>query len=126
MMCGFERGFGRKGRGFEDKIRRDLESRGIRYEYESIKLEYTIIHPYTPDFILPNGIIVETKGWFLSKDRTKHLAIKKAYPHLDIRFVFQRANQPLSKKSKTTYEEWCKKHKFIYSIGFIPNEWLED
>ena len=32
---------------------------------------------YTPDFVLPNGVIIETKGRFVAADRRKHLEIKK-------------------------------------------------
>ena len=47
---------------------------------------------YKPDFVLPNGIIIETKGQFLSSDRTKHKLIAKQNPLLDIRFVFSNPN----------------------------------
>ena len=43
---------------------------------------------YTPDFWLPNNIVVETKGFFTVQDRQKHIWIKEQYPKLDLRFVF--------------------------------------
>ena len=49
-----------------------LRSRGIDPQYEAIKLKYTkpeSPHTYTPDFILPNGIIIETKGVFDAADK---------------------------------------------------------
>ncbi|GAB5503473.1 hypothetical protein [Pyruvatibacter sp.] len=83
--------------------------------YESMSLPY--IRParkvnYKPDWPLPNGIIVETKGRFTAADRTKHQLVKRAHPHLDIRFIFY--NNPevtkLSKNSRTTVADWCRKN----------------
>jgi hypothetical protein len=75
------------------------------------------------DFELPNGIIIEVKGWFKPADRTKHLSIKKQHPDLDIRFLFDNANKRLSKTSRTTYAQWCQKHGFKYAEKTIPKEW---
>lgn len=83
-------------------------------------------HSYTPDFILPNGIIVETKGIFESSDRQKHLLIKKQYPHLEIRFVFTNPQNKLYKGSKTTYAMWCTKNGYKFAKSYIPDEWLRD
>ena len=60
-------------------------------KYEAFQIIYTIPSRqtrYTPDFVLPNGIIIETKGRFMPADRQKHLLIKAQYPDLDLRFVF--------------------------------------
>lgn len=76
--------------------------------------------------MLPNGIIIEVKGYFFSKDRVKHLEVQKAYPDLDIRFVFDNSKTRLSKASKTTYGQWCDKHNFMYADKFIPESWLEE
>lgn len=92
-------------------------------------MTYTIpesVHKYTPDFILPNGIIIEAKGLFETADRQKHLLIKKQYPHLDIRFVFQNPNNRLYKGSKTTYADWCKKHGYQYATKLIPSAWFKE
>lgn len=83
-------------------------------------------HIYTPDFVLPNGIIIEAKGLFETDDRQKHLLVKKQYPHLEIRFVFSNPNTKIYKGSKTTYAAWCEKHGYMYAKGFIPDEWLSD
>lgn len=83
-------------------------------------------HKYTPDFILPNAIIVESKGIFETADRQKHLYIKEQYPHLDIRFVFSNPAHKLYKGSKTTYAMWCKQHDFKYAKELIPSEWFEE
>jgi hypothetical protein len=83
-------------------------------------------HIYTPDFRLPNGIFIETKGRFVLEDRKKHLLIKQQSPELDIRFVFQNAKNKLRKGSKTTYADWCTKNGFQYCEGTIPSEWLAE
>lgn len=112
---------------FEDKIAGDLRERGVPFSYESMTIRYTPkIKAYKPDFILPNGIIVETKGWFTSADRTKHLLIKEQHPELDIRFVFQRAANLINPKSKTTYAMWAKQHGFKWAWGRIPEEWIKE
>ena len=80
---------------------------------------------YTPDFVLPNGIIIETKGRFTVADRRKHILIKKQHPKLDIRFVFENENSKLRKGSKTSYGKWCEKHGFLYCNRVIPEKWLK-
>lgn len=100
----------------------------MAYKYEEFKIKWKDekLRTYTPDFLLPNGIIIETKGRFTSEDRRKHIEVRKQYPDLDIRFVFQRANAPLYKGSKTSYAMWCKKHKFLWAEKQIPDEWLAE
>lgn len=113
--------------GLEEDVDSTLKNAGIDGEYEQHKIEYVqpaTKHKYTPDFRLPNGIFVETKGRFVTADRKKHLLIKEQHPELDIRFLFQNANSRLSKKSKTTYAQWCQKHGFLYAEKVIPAEWL--
>tara|TARA_R110001606_G_scaffold60362_2_gene142301 strand:+ start:1387 stop:1647 length:261 start_codon:yes stop_codon:yes gene_type:complete len=80
---------------------------------------------YTPDFELPNGIIIESKGRFVSADRKKHLKVKEQYPKLDIRFVFSNSRGKINKGSKTTYAMWCDKYGFKYADKEIPEKWLK-
>jgi hypothetical protein len=82
------------------------------------------VSKYTPDFVLPNGIIIETKGRFLTADRQKHQLIQEQHPELDIRFVFTSSKAKISPTSKTTVAEWCDKNGFKYADRFIPDEWL--
>ena len=81
---------------------------------------------FTPDFILPNGIIIEVKGLFNSSDRKKHILVKDQHPDLDIRFVFSNSKSKLYKKSKSTYRDWCIKHGFLYADKDIPQEWIKE
>ena len=102
-----------------------LEGLGVSYEYEPEKLSYTIEHNYTPDFVLPNYIYLETKGYWDPADRRKVLAVKRDNPDVDLRMVFQSPFNTISKKSKTTYAQWCEKHDIPWtSFHNIPLEWL--
>lgn len=115
--------------GLEEQIARQLQAAGLDVAYESQRIEYTKPEKkakYTPDFPLPNGIIVETKGRFLTEDRQKHLLIKAQRPDLDIRFVFSSSRARISKQSATTYAAWCDKHGFKYADKFIPAAWLKE
>src|SRR6056300_1667398 len=105
-----------------------LTKLNIKFEYESIKIEWEDLayRTYTPDFILDNGIIIETKGMFTAIDRRKHLAIKKQHPTLDIRFVFENSRRKLRKGAKSTYGEWCIKYGFRYYDRIIPEDWLKE
>ena len=113
--------------GLEESISSQIESKGIEVLYETEKVTYIIPaseHKYNPDFKLPNGIRVETKGRFVAADRKKHLLVKAQNPELDIRFVFSNSKNKISKNSKTTYADWCEKNGFKYADKFIPEEWF--
>ena len=114
--------------GLESKVSAQLTEAGVSFEYETFKIEYQVneTRKYTPDFILPNGIIVETKGRFVAADRKKHLLIQRQHLFLDIRFVFSNSNAKLNKGAKSTYADWCQKHGFLYADKFIPEEWLHE
>jgi hypothetical protein len=114
--------------GLEEVISNKLAENNIDGEYEKHKIKYVkpaTEHTYTPDFKLPNGIFVETKGRFVTEDRKKHVLIRKQHPELDIRFVFQNSKNKIRKGSPTTYADWCNKHGFKYADKVIPQEWLD-
>jgi hypothetical protein len=115
--------------GLEDTIAAKLKADGVPYRYEEVVINY--IKParkakYTPDFVLENGIIIESKGRFVVADRQKHLFVKEQHPELDIRFVFSNSKQRISKASTTTYADWCIKHGFKFSDKSIPDEWIRE
>lgn len=113
--------------GLEYNIAKQLDNLGIAVEYETIKVPYQRkVSTYKPDFLLPNGIIIEGKGRFKPEDRSKHLLIKEQHPELDIRFVFSNSSNKLNKNSKTTYASWCGRHNFKFADGLVPKEWLEE
>jgi len=114
--------------GLEIKVAELLNKLKVDYGYECIKIEWEDLayRTYTPDFVLSNGIIIETKGMFTAADRRKHLAVKKQHPKLDIRFVFENSKRKLRKGAKSSYGEWCIKHDFRYYDRVIPEDWLKE
>jgi hypothetical protein len=114
--------------GLEIKVKDYLKEHKVKFKYEAIKIEWEdlMYRTYTPDFVLPNGLIIEVKGLFTASDRRKHLAIKKQHPNLDIRFVFESSKRKLSKGAKSTYATWCEKNKFLYADRIVPEDWLKE
>ena len=115
--------------GLEDRISGQLKSLSVPVKYEEFKIKYLVpesLHTYTPDFELPNGIIIESKGRFVAADRKKHLLVQQQHPKLDIRFVFSNSKAKISKGSKTSYADWCIKHGFLYADKLIPEGWISE
>lgn len=114
--------------GLERSVAKELADLGVAFGYEDQKVEYKVseVRKYTPDFTLPNGVIIETKGRFTTYDRKKHLLIQRQNPFLDIRFVFSNPNSKLYKGSKSTYASWCEKNGFMYAKKSIPKEWIDE
>jgi len=114
--------------GLEKKLADELKVLKVKFSYESLKIEWEDLayRTYTPDFVLNNGIIIESKGMFTAADTRKHLAIKRQHPKLYIRFVFENSRRKLRKGAKSTYGEWCYKYGFLYTSRVIPEEWLKE
>lgn len=114
--------------GLEKKLADELKTLKVKFSYESLKIEWEDLayRTYTPDFILDNGIIIESKGMFTAADRRKHLAIQRQHPKLDIRFIFENSRRKLRKGAKSTYAEWCIKYNFRYGTRVVPEEWLKE
>lgn len=114
--------------GLEKKLSDALTALKVEFSYESLKIEWEDLayRTYTPDFILNNGIIIESKGMFTTADRRKHLMIHKQHPKLDIRFIFENSRRRLSKGAKSSYGEWCYKHGFLYDTRVVPEAWLKE
>ena len=110
----------------EEKVADLLVELGVDYDYESEKLKYIIEHTYCPDFILTNGVYLECKGYWDSKDRRKVKQVIKDNPDVDLRMVFQSPYNKISKRSKTTYAQWCDRNKIKWcSYQKIPLDWLQ-
>ena len=94
-------------------------------QYECRKVFYVTEHTYTPDFELPNGVILEVKGYWAPEDRAKLKAVLKHNPELDIRMIFQRPQTRINRKSRTTYAAWCEKNSILYCAATsIPTDWF--
>lgn len=109
-----------------------MDEEGIVWLYEPDQFEWSPpvkIKKYKPDFkiMCKDGsyFYVEYKGYLRPEDKVKMKAMKLQHPKLDIRFVFQRANKPIYKGSKTTYAMWAEKLGYLWSEGRMPKEWLE-
>jgi len=118
---------GYKG-SLEKSVAQNLTEQKIKFKYETVKIEWEECkyHTYTPDFILPNGIIIETKGWLRIGERQKHICIKEQHPELDIRFVFTNSKTKIYTGAKSSYGDWCTKKGFMYSDEIVPTDWLKE
>lgn len=130
--------------GLEERLSDELTSSKIGFDYEPSdrKIPYVIPasnHTYLPDFYIRTRgtgkeIIIEAKGIWVYEDRYKHLLIKRANPHLDIRFVFSNANSKIRKGSKTTYADICngkgtgmfKGVTWPYSNKTLNKDWFDE
>jgi hypothetical protein len=111
---------------FEDAVAADLAARGVDYRYEEEQLLFEMPCSYTYDFKLPNGVIIEAKGYFDADDRRKMREVKRAHPHRDIRLLFMRAATRISKAPRAmTYGEWATRNGFCWAEGRVPDTWLE-
>jgi hypothetical protein len=116
--------------GFEKRIYENAKKSKKKLEYEPNhpRIGYVIPYRYIPDFVLPNGIFVEAKGYLRPRDRTKMRKVREQNPNLDIRFLFQTANQRLTKsKNSEMYWQWAERLGFKWSEGeHIPDEWWSE
>lgn len=115
----------------EKNVANKLKEMGIKFKYEPFRIPYLIPlekHHYTPDFVPDKSkIIIEAKGRLTIADRKKMLLLKEQHPDYRFCLLFERANKPLYKGSKTTYAEWAEKHGFEWSDfykGGIPERWV--
>jgi hypothetical protein len=100
--------------GLERSVGKCLEDAGVEFSFESTKVKYTVPatqHTYLTDFELPDGVFLETKGRFTSKDRKKMLLVREQHPNFDFVMVFPKPNNKLRKGSPTTYAQWCDNNK---------------
>lgn len=126
---------------FEERIAEDLVLRKVRFKYEHKTYDFFLPTPgkclecgstntarkakYTPDWFLPNGIIIESKGLFTAHDRKLILTIRDQYPDLDIRMLFMRNNK-LHRRAKMRYSDWCDRHGIKYAFRYVPDEWIKE
>jgi hypothetical protein len=115
--------------GLEERVAGELKALGIPVLFEEVKIKFeqpSKLRTYTADFLLPNGIYIETKGRLTSEDRKKHLWIKAQHPEIDLRFVFSNPQSRIAKGSNTRYCDWCTKNNFKFSRGSIPLSWIKE
>lgn len=113
-----------------------LEANSVEFEYEKIKIDYTVEGTYLVDFSIrkKDGRLmhIETKGNGLSFDghaKRKMRAVKLLHPELDIRILFYSDGKCGPKRKDGTYmrqSDWAKKYGFPYAIKTIPEEWYAE
>jgi hypothetical protein len=103
----------------------NMDQLKIPYQYEAVTLTYQHApQKYTPDFILPNGFIVEFKGKMTAEVRKKLVSIKRSNPEKKIGIVFQKANNKLSSRPNATrYWEWAEANGYLWSEAYVPKAW---
>ena len=112
--------------GLEKVFAEGLAALGVTVKYEPLKIPYVVEAFYLPDFELPNGVLIETKGWFPSEDRKKIRLVTEQHPDKDIRMVFSNPATKIAKGSKTTYADWCDKHNIKWAKHPIPLAWIKE
>jgi hypothetical protein len=101
----------RKPHAFKSKFEEDVSSLyNLKDVYEIESVEYSLLNRYTPDFKLTDNTYLECKGFFKPSDRRKMLEVKAQHPDLSFIMFFQNSGVKLTKKSKTSYGDWCTKH----------------
>jgi hypothetical protein len=121
---------------YERAVVDDLIDRGISYEYETARFDYStpvtkghceacgeqskrvVQRRYrTLDITLPNGIVVEVKGKFPSPIRTLMRHIVRCNSGADIRMIFMRDNWLVAKTKKRKYSDWCRTVGIPCAVG---------
>lgn len=135
--------------GFEEKLANELDAIGVKYTFEDSVIVYykpikngicsecsgtdiEQVCEYHPDFYLPEfNVYIETKGRFVSSDRRKHELIKKQYPDVDLRILFEYDGKATPNRR---YSEWCEWKGIQYGIApqkvtkkrhgiYLPEDW---
>lgn len=114
-----------------DKFKSDLElfistvlsKRKKEHEYEPDKISF--IQPsksrhYIPDFKIGENLYIEAKGKLDVDTRNKMIWVKEQNPDIKIIIIFAKADNKLTRTSKTTYGQWATKHGFEW---YDVREW---
>jgi hypothetical protein len=112
----------------EEKVWAVLRKDFPTVKYEPDKFKYTqpeVARTYTPDF-KTNGrnIYLEAKGKLDLETRKKMLWFRDSNPDIRVIFLFQNADNKLTKRSKTTYGQWADDNNFEW-LDF-RKDWLSE
>jgi hypothetical protein len=107
-------------------LRLKEEFPSTKYEPDKFKyLQPEVTRTYTPDFRTGRRkIYLEAKGKLDLDTRKKMLWFKESNPDIRIIFLFQNADNKLTKRSKTTYGEWATANGFEW-LDF-RKDWLSE
>lgn len=110
---------------FERKIDDQLRKLKAGAIYEGARIPYNIEGLwYHPDWVLPNGNIIEAKGFLDKETKRKMVAVKKCNPNLKIFFVFYDAHKKIS-GTKETHADWAIRNGFGWSHEVVLEEWTK-
>ena len=101
--------------GLEERVAALLDEDD--WDYEPIRVPYTMEKKYIPDFVNRAGDWIEVKGRLdqRSNDVQKYIALRKCYPEQRIIFVWSHPNNKTRKGAKMTNAQWCEKHGFEWT-----------
>lgn len=114
---------------------KEMLPKGWAVEYESEKLEYTVVSNYLIDFKIVRSdgtsFMIETKGNGRSFDahtKKKMVAVKNQYPDVDIKMCFYADGKTGATRKDGTFmrqSDWAIKNGYDYSIKEIKKEWFK-
>ena len=107
----------------ELRVAQQFQDEGVPYTYETDRLGYSLKRNYTPDFKI-GDVFVEVKGYWPPSDRAKLLAVFKSNPETMLFVALERPALTISKKSKTTYAQWCDNNRIPWCPVPIPQQFL--
>jgi hypothetical protein len=107
-----------------------LKRAKVKIEYEPDILKF--VQPakerkYTPDFRLGSRTYIEVKGKLDAASRHKYVWVSEQNPDVRLYFLFGKADNRITKNSRTTYADWAEKNGFEWAdirVG-IPKHWLK-
>jgi hypothetical protein len=108
-----------------------IEGKPVKAQYEVDTFEYEVSETckYTPDWTVRDNkghiFYIEFKGVLDRATRKKMKLIKKQFPRVDIRLIFEKASNKIMKGSKTTYGMWADQWGFPWADNCLPKEWLK-
>lgn len=114
----------------EERIAQQILDRGIDLVYEDKQDKLLYNKLYQPDFRLPGGILIETKGYHrnLGDALTKLCSVVRCNPDIDLRIVWSNANMKVpfyKNKKKMTAKQWSEKNGFQWAHEYIPDNWFK-
>ena len=115
--------------GLEERVQEQLRLLKCDAKFEPFKIPYLVPaskHTYLPDFVLPNGIVIETKGRWDLASRKKHKLLKEQYPDLELRMVFSNSRAKISKGAKSRYSDICERLGILYADKEVPVDWVTE
>lgn len=110
-------------KGYDSKFEYDLSQTILKdFEREPFKLEYSVNHRYSADFVHPDypNFLIELKGRFQdSQTASSYRHIRDCNPTYEIIFIFQKPETPMPfskvrKKcgTKLSHGEWATMNGF--------------